>query len=181
MWWRTTSVTTAHSYGMSSQRAATKGTSNTSDSVAIGKTLHGLYSAALKRSPREMSLTALSTLATLDRFGPRRIMDLAAVEGVTQASMTTLVSALERSEFVERHTTDKRVVLAAITGSGSRYVRARRRAGAEGFALLIDKLPADDREDLVAASTALKHLLQLDEKERDSATSRMSEPSVGGA
>jgi DNA-binding MarR family transcriptional regulator len=168
---------------MGSQRAGAKGTSDANGSMAIGKTLHGLYSAALRRSPREMSLTALSTLATLDRSGSRRITDLAAVEGVTQPSMTALVSALERSEFVERHTdpTDKRVVLVAITGSGSRYVRARRRAGAEGFALLIDKLPANDREALAAASTALKHLMEADEKERDSTTSQMDGPSSGAA
>ena len=124
-----------------------------------------------------MSLTALSTLATLDRSGPRRITDLAAVEGVTQPSMTTLVSALERSEFVARLTdpTDKRVVLVTITGSGSRYVRARRRAAAEGFALLIDKLPAEERKALAAASTALKHLLELDEEQRDSAARQVDE------
>jgi DNA-binding MarR family transcriptional regulator len=130
-----------------------------------------------------MSLTALSTLATLDRSGPRRITDLATVEGVTQPSMTTLVSALERSGFVERQAdpTDRRVVLVTITGSGSRYRRARRRTGAEGFALLIDKLPADEREALTAASVALEHLLELDEEQRDSATGAADEHSDGGA
>src|SRR5580704_3816852 len=133
---------------MGTSRTSGKRTSNTDRPVAIGKVLHGLSAASIRRTPREMSLTALSTLATLDRSGPRRITDLAAVEGVTQPSMTSLVSALERSGFVERLTdpTDKRVVLAAVTDSGSRYVRARRRAGAEGFALLIDKLPAEERK-----------------------------------
>jgi DNA-binding MarR family transcriptional regulator len=168
---------------MTPKDAATKGTSNTQVSMAIGKNLYGLFAAAVRRSPREMSLTSLSTLGTLDRSGPRRITDLATVEGVTQPSMTTLVSALERSEFVERLTdpTDKRVVLVAITASGSRYIRARRRVGAETFALLIDKLPNEDREALVAASTALKHLLELDEEERDSATVPVEDRSIGGA
>jgi DNA-binding MarR family transcriptional regulator len=168
---------------MSSQRAAARGTSDAQGPLAIGKILHGLYAAAIRRSPREMSLTALSTLATLDRSGPRRITDLATVEGVTQPSMTALVSALERSEFVERHTdpTDKRVVLVAITGSGSRYRRARRRAGAEGFALLIDKLPADERKALIAATPALEHLLELDEEERNSPTLQSDGRSGGGA
>src|ERR1700722_7123908 len=142
------------------------GTSNTPDSLAVGRTLFGLFAAAVRRSPREMSLTALSTLSTLERSGPRRITDLASVEGVTQPSMTALVSALERSEYVERLTdaSDKRVVLVAITASGSRYIRARRRGGAETFALLIDKLPAEERKALAAASAALKHLLELDEQ-----------------
>jgi DNA-binding MarR family transcriptional regulator len=168
---------------MRSQRAAAGGRSNSSGSLAIGKTLHGLHAAAIRRLPREMSLTALSTLATLDRSEPRRITDLAAVEGVTQPSMTTLVSALERSGFVERLTdpTDKRVVLVAITASGSRYVRARRRAGAEGFALLIDKLPAEERKALAAASTALEHLLELDEEQRDSTAAQVDERFSGAA
>jgi DNA-binding MarR family transcriptional regulator len=93
------------------------------------------------------------------------------------------VSALERSKFVERRAdpTDKRVVLVAITASGVRYVRARRRAGAEAFALLIDKLPAEELKALATASTALEHLLQLDEKQRDSASWQADEPSGGGA
>jgi DNA-binding MarR family transcriptional regulator len=160
-----------------------KATSNALDSMAIGKILHGLHAAAIRRLPREMSLTALSTLSTLDRSGPRRITDLATVEGVTQPSMTALVSALDRSEFVERlaDPNDKRVVLVDITASGSRYVRARRRAGAEGLALLIDKLPIEEFDALAAASTALEHLLELDEKQRDSATREVDEPSGGGA
>jgi DNA-binding MarR family transcriptional regulator len=168
---------------MSVRHTAGKGTSDTDGPIEIGKILHGLYAAAIRRLPREMSLTALSTLATLDRSGPRRITDLAAVEGVTQPSMTSLVSALERSEFVERLTdpTDKRVVLVAVTASGSRYVRARRRAGAETFALLIDKLPPEELEALLAASTALKHLLDLDEKQRDSVSRQVDERSGGGA
>ena len=130
-----------------------------------------------------MSLTARSTLSTLDSTGPRRITDLATVEGVTQPSMTALVSALERSEFVERlvDPTDKRVVLVAITARGSRNVRDRRRAGAEAFALLIDKLPAEERKALAGASTALRHLLELEEEQRDSATRQVDERSDGGA
>lgn len=169
--------------GMSSHRGAAKGTSNSHTAMAIGKILNGLYAAAIRRSPREMSLTAISTLSTLDRSGPRRITDLAAVEGVTQPSMTALVRALERSEFVERLTdpTDKRVVMVAITASGSRYVRARRRAGAEAIALLIDKLPAEELEALATASTALEHLLELDEKQREAASRQVGERSGLGA
>jgi hypothetical protein len=61
-------------------------------------------------------------------------------------------------------------VLAALTASGSEYVRARRRAGAEAFILLIDKLPAEESEALAAAFTALQHLLDLNEELRDRST-----------
>jgi DNA-binding MarR family transcriptional regulator len=167
---------------MNPRRDAPGGTSNTPDSLAVGRTLFGLFAAAVRRSPRELSLTALSTLATLDRSGPRRITDLAAVEGVTQPSMTALVRTLELSAFVERLTdpADKRVVLVAITGSGARYRRVRRQAGAETFALLIEKLPPQERQALAAASTALEHLLELDEEDRNGATVAVEERSDGG-
>ncbi|HEY9523564.1 MAG TPA: MarR family transcriptional regulator, partial [Thermopolyspora sp.] len=46
--------------------------------------------------PRDLSMTTLSTLADLERFGPRRLTELAALEGVTQPAMTQIVSRLER-------------------------------------------------------------------------------------
>jgi pimeloyl-ACP methyl ester carboxylesterase/DNA-binding MarR family transcriptional regulator len=107
-----------------------------------------------------VSLTSASTLATLQRTGPRRITDLAAIEGVTQSAMTVLVQVLERSGLVERggDPADKRVTLVAITESGADYVRARRHAGAEAFVALIDELPAGEATALLAAVPALQHL-----------------------
>src|SRR3954466_14246566 len=71
-------------------------------SAALGAVLYGLATRAARRVPREMSLTSAATLATLDRTGPRRITDLAAVEGVTQPAMTTLVRVMEEPGLVER-------------------------------------------------------------------------------
>src|SRR5580704_8490684 len=114
-------------------------------SRTIGRALYGLMAAVVRSQPRDMSLTSLSTLATLESTGPRRITDLASSEGVTQPSMTALVTALERSGLVERRgdPSDRRVALVALTSDGSDYIRARREAGVEDFAQLIDGLPAD--------------------------------------
>jgi DNA-binding MarR family transcriptional regulator len=116
-----------------------------------------------------MSLTSLSTLATLERTGPRRITDLAACEGVMQPSMTALVSTLERSGLVERRRdpSDRRVALVALTAVGTEYIRARRQAGVEAFAQLIDDLPADEAEALSAAVTAMTHVQRLEEERRN--------------
>jgi DNA-binding MarR family transcriptional regulator len=112
-----------------------------------------------------MSMTSLSTLSTLDRTGPRRITELAVIEGVTQPSMTALVKVLERDGMVERRgdPNDGRVALVAVTKAGSGLVRARRRAGAEAFAQLIDKLSDDDAATLEAAIPALERLRELGE------------------
>jgi DNA-binding MarR family transcriptional regulator len=142
------------------------------DLCAAGEALYGLVTAAIRRGPREMSLTSLSTLAALDRTGPRRITDLAVIQGVAQPSMTVLVTALERSGLVERKgdPTDRRVALVALTTAGAELLRAQRRAGAEALIQLIDKLPADEAAALAAAIPALRHLRELDSEQRDPAT-----------
>ncbi len=137
--------------------------------AAAGAALYGLVSDAVRRVPRELSLTSASTLATLERTGPRRITDLAAIEGVTQPAMTVLVRVLEQSGLIERRgdPTDKRVALVAVTDAGADYVRARRRAGAAAFVQLIDKLPADEIAALGAAIPALEHLRALERQRRE--------------
>src|ERR1044071_22386 len=138
-------------------------------STAIGSALYGLATRAARRLPRDMSLTSAATLATLDRTGPRRITDLAAIEGVTQPAMTVLVRVMEESGLVERRgdPSDKRVTLACLTRAGASYVRARRPAGVQAYAGLIDKLTDDEVAALVAALPALQHLAELDSEDRD--------------
>ncbi|MGX1545916.1 MarR family winged helix-turn-helix transcriptional regulator [Streptomyces adustus] len=116
-----------------------------------------------------MSLTSAATLATLDRTGPRRITDLAAVEGVTQPAMTALVRVMEESGLVERRgdASDKRVTLVCLTETGASYVRTRRQAGVHAFERLIGELTGDEVEALVAALPALKHLAELESQDRE--------------
>jgi DNA-binding MarR family transcriptional regulator len=151
---------------MSPERKQTPG-----ERIAVAEALYRLVSAAVRQQPREISLTSASTLATVERTGPRRITDLAAIEGVTQPSMTALVTVLERAGLVERRQDpgDQRVVLVALTAAGTDYLRSRRRAGAEAFARLIDKLPPDETATLLAAAPALQHLHELDDEHRAAA------------
>lgn len=138
-------------------------------STSIGSALYGLATRAVRRLPRDLSLTSAATLATLDRTGPRRITDLAVVEGVTQPAMTVLVRVMEESGLVERRgdASDKRVTLVCLTEAGASYVRARRRAGVRAFARLIDELTDDEVEALVAALPALRHLAEIDSQDRE--------------
>jgi DNA-binding MarR family transcriptional regulator len=142
--------------------------------IAIGEALYGLVTLAVKHGPREISLTAASTLATLDRTGARRLTDLAVIEGVTQPSMSVLVTGLEQAGLAERRPdpADKRVVLVGLTTAGMEYIHARRRAGAATFAELIDKLPGDEEAALVAAVPAMDHLRELDNERRTAAAGR---------
>jgi DNA-binding MarR family transcriptional regulator len=129
----------------------------------IATSLLALTALAVRRRGQDLSLTATSTLATLERTGPRRLTDLAVNEGVTQPSMTAVVTQLEDLGLAERRRDpgDGRVVLVAITRAGKQYLRSMRRAGASVFTALIDKLPEEDVVALDAALPALRHLLDL--------------------
>jgi DNA-binding MarR family transcriptional regulator len=161
---------------MSAPEQATADTSTAATAVAV----YGLVTALIRRAPRDISLTSLSTLGTLDRTGPRRITDLAAVEGVAQPSMTALVSMLQSEGFVQRQAdaSDKRVALIALTESGRAYLHARRAAGADNLAQLIGLLPAAETAALAAAVPALTQLLRLENELRDPARANPRPPSA---
>ena len=139
--------------------------------TAIGSALYGLATRAVRRLPRDLSLTSAATLATLDKTGPRRITDLAAIEGVTQPAMTVLVRVMEESGLVERagDPADRRVTLVCLTEAGASYVRERRQAGVDAFARLIAGLTDDEVEALAAALPALRHLAELEDQAREEA------------
>ena len=115
-----------------------------------------------------MSLASLSALSTLERTGPQRITDLARLEGVAQPSMTVLAGTLERDGLAvrRRDPSDRRVVLIGLTAAGTDLIRRRRRAGAQAFAQLVEKLPPAETAVLLAALPALRHLRELEEAQR---------------
>jgi DNA-binding MarR family transcriptional regulator len=129
----------------------------------VGEVLFALVTLALRQRQRDLSLTALSTLGTIQRTGPRRLTDLAVGEGVTQPSMSALVSQLERFGLAERQADpeDGRVVRVAITPAGREYVSAARRSGASVFTILIDKLPPGEAASVRSALPALRRMLQM--------------------
>lgn len=154
---------------MAARRSGPSGAEDGERHTDIGTVLSELIAGAVRWGPRDLSLTSLSTLSTLSRTGPRRITDLAVVEGVAQPSMTALVNALERSGLVERHRhpDDRRVVLIVLTEAGADRVRTRRRATAQMFTQLIDKLPEAEATALRYALPALRQLRALDDEQRD--------------
>jgi len=138
-------------------------------SQASAAAVYGLLATLLRRAPRDISLTSLATLSTLDRTGTRRITELAASEGVTQPSMTTLIAGLEKQGLVERagDPNDKRVSLVSLTPAGRVYLTHRRQAGVDSFATLVSELPPEEAAALAAAIPALTRLRELDQQQRD--------------
>src|SRR3954463_1998131 len=75
----------------------------------------------------DVSRTEAGVLRTLSD-APRRITELAELEGLAQPTMTLLVQRLERRGWVEseRHTADGRVVLVSVTDAGRTTLEAFR-------------------------------------------------------
>ena len=138
-------------------------------SLVSADAVYGLLATLLRRAPRDISLTSLATLSTLDRAGAKKITELAAIEGVTQPSMTTLIAGLEKAGLVERSgdPNDRRVSMVSLTSAGRDYIRRRRRAGTEAFAVLVSELPPDEAAALAAAVPALLRLREIDNEQRD--------------
>lgn len=95
---------------------------------------------------RDLSLTALATLSSLDRQGPQRITTLATAEGVSQPSMTQLIQRLELRGLVARGSdpADGRVALVTVTDQGRAALAVRRKRNAERIAGLLGDLPEPD-------------------------------------
>jgi DNA-binding MarR family transcriptional regulator len=134
-----------------------------SEPQSIGEVLFALGTLGIRQRPRDLSLTALSSLSTIERSGPRRLTDLAVGEGVTQPSMSAIVSQLERLGLVERRSDaqDGRVVRVAITSAGQGHLSTLRRVGASVFDVLIDKLTPSEAASLRAALPSLGRMLEL--------------------
>ena len=139
------------------------------DSPEPTEALYLLMVTVVRSVLRDMSITQLSTLSTLADGGPRRITDLAAIQGVAQPSMTEMVATLERTGYVKRQRDplDGRVSLAAVTAAGRDCLLDHRRAGTQTLAHHVAKLPDAERAALTAAVPALVHLRELDEQERE--------------
>jgi DNA-binding MarR family transcriptional regulator len=115
------------------------------------------------RSLEEGGFSSLAALSMLDSAGPCRITELAVREGISQPSMTAMVTRLERQGLVERRRdpSDARVVLVAITDAGSDMLRRRRAAHIDFLSRLIAAMPPDEQHAVAGAATALHHLTDL--------------------
>jgi DNA-binding MarR family transcriptional regulator len=137
------------------------------DRQSIGEVLFALGTLGVRQRQRDLSLTALSTLSTIERTGARRLTDLAISEGVTQPSMSVLVGQLEKLGLAERRADsgDGRVVRVAITPAGRAYLTTVRRSGAAVFEVVIDKLDSSESALLASALPVFRRMVELADSE----------------
>src|SRR5689334_10611093 len=134
------------------------------DQLQLVKSFERLFALLRRLNPQQdLSLTAASTLRTLEKCGPHRLSELAAAEGVTQPAMTQLVSRLERDGLAERcaDPADGRVVVVRIADAGMQLLRRRREARAGKLLELMAGLAPADRAAIMAALPAFDRLADL--------------------
>jgi DNA-binding MarR family transcriptional regulator len=110
----------------------------------------------------ELSRTEVGLLNTLSS-GPRRITELAELEGLAQPTMTSLVKALEQHGLVrrERQADDGRVVLVHLTDGGAAALEDYLARVRELLGRYLAEIPDEQVEALAAATDALAQLVAL--------------------
>lgn len=119
-----------------------------------------LHRVLRQQSADGLTLTQLSALATVGRFGPITLGDLAGVEQLSPPSVTKIVGKLEAADLVTRTVdpADRRVSRVATTPAGEHYldeVRHRREAW------LADRLTQLDPRDLARLADVIDLLEDL--------------------
>jgi DNA-binding MarR family transcriptional regulator len=106
--------------------------------------------------------TQLSALATVERFGPMRLGDVAAAEGIAPSTLTRIVTALEECAYVKRCAVpgDARASTLAITQRGHEVLERIRQ---ETTATLTESLMMLAPDQIAALATAIPALEQLAE------------------
>jgi len=109
-----------------------------------------------------LTASQLALLSTLDRRGAMTLGDLAAHEGVQPPSVTRMVDALEKAGLVKRvdSVTDRRAVMAQLTGKGRKAMEDVRRRRDAWLAERMARLTPEEQDLLEAALPVLEALAE---------------------
>ena len=140
------------------------------DGRAINAAAARFHSAAIRllrfarAEDRELGLSAsrLSALSVLVFGGPRSLGALADAEQVTSATMSRLVTALERDGLVRREPDpdDARAVIVEATSRGRDLLVEGRDRRVHRLAAVFDRLSTDELETIADAARILERLLE---------------------
>jgi len=116
----------------------------------------------IKESNSEITRTEGGVLFTLSR-GPRRITELAEVEGLAQPTVTLLVKKLEQQGWVKRDSTaaDGRVVVLSLTRAGRTALDDFRAQVSEALRADLDAMSDRQIAALETATEALGTLVDV--------------------
>jgi DNA-binding MarR family transcriptional regulator len=108
----------------------------------------------------ELTESQLSALATIHRYMPLRLCDLATREGVSASTLSRLVDHLEECGMVSRvrDPSDARSSQVSVTAEGACFLEDLRRNGTALIHRALQSLEDDERAAVLAALPALENL-----------------------
>jgi DNA-binding MarR family transcriptional regulator len=114
----------------------------------------------VERSGSDLTLTQLSALGTLSRYGELTIGELAAIENVKPPSMTRTVNSLQEAGLVTRaaHESDGRQVVVGLTERARAVLDEDRRRRDAWLGRHLADLDAGDRDLLRAVAPLLDRM-----------------------
>jgi DNA-binding MarR family transcriptional regulator len=147
---------------MKSRRAPTRSTQIDDVSTELLPRAALLTRLLFRQIDAELSRTELGLLRTLSD-GPRRITELADLEGLAQPTMTLVIKQLEQEGLVqrERRSDDGRVVLVDLTESGRIALETYRERVRETLGAYLAEISDEQVDQLAAATETLGQLVTL--------------------
>lgn len=136
--------------------------------LAIVRTARRLRQEAAGAGGTELSPTAASALATVERHGPLTPSELAEIERVQRPTATRTLRLLTDAGLVDRapDPDDGRSALVSVSATGREQLRRLRGRKNAYLARRMRELPAADVETLERASTILEELLEASRERR---------------
>jgi DNA-binding MarR family transcriptional regulator len=115
---------------------------------------------ARRSSVSRLGPGTMSALATIADVGPVRLGDLAAREGLTPATLSRIVAALEDEDLISREADpeDRRSTFVSATSDGRRLVDDVRHLRAQALLERVNRLEPAQRTALLEALDALEAL-----------------------
>ena len=129
---------------------------------AIVRTARRLRQEAAGAGGTELSPTAASTLATVERHGPLTPSELAEIERIKRPTATRSLRQLEEAGLVDRtpDPADGRGALVSVNAAGRERLRRLRGRKNAYLARRMRELPGEDIETLERAAEILEALLE---------------------
>jgi DNA-binding MarR family transcriptional regulator len=131
--------------------------------IALRVAVARIHRALRTRSERQVTASQSSALARIEQEGPVRLGVLAHLEGVSAATMSKVVDALEERHLIERvaDPTDGRVSLVRLSADGAVTLHQLRAASTLAISAAIAELDPDEVAWLRDGLPVLERLAEL--------------------
>lgn len=145
-----------------SQTSRQTSSSNLEDADALRLAITRTARRLRQEAGSGLSLTALATLASIERHRVVTPGELARIESVQRPTVTRAINRLTKAGLVDRREDpeDRRSALLSVSEAGHAYLAEHRSRKSAWLANLIEEMPEEDAETLSRAADILTRALE---------------------